>query len=109
MKINKLLFWLSFSGGLIMIGIGLLLQCLGTSSTQFTYSKFGIGTTTFSGGQSVILGMITLLFSAWNYRNWKTEIKERERRIMEENAPPEKRVKKNRFFRRLQKQNNSNL
>lgn len=108
MRINKLLFWISFTGGLLMIGIGLLLQFLGASSVQFTYSKFGVGSTTFGGFHSIFLGSVMLLMSAWNYRNWKVEARERERRIIEENAPPEKRVKKNRFFRRLQKQNERN-
>ena len=108
MRINKLLFWISFTGGLIMIVIGLLLQLLGSSSDQPTYSKLGVGSTTFGGFHSIFLGVVMLLMSSWNYRSWKIEVKERERRIIEENAPPEKRVKKNRFFRRLQKQNERN-
>jgi hypothetical membrane protein len=108
MRINKLLFWISFIGGILMICIGIVLQPSGYSSTEPTFSKLGAGSTTFSGTQSIILGVIILLMSAWNYRSWKTEAKERERRIIEENAPPEKRVKKNRFFRRLQKQNERN-
>lgn len=107
MRINKLLFWVSFTGGLLMIVIGLLLQPFG-SFDQSNYSKFGVGSTTFGGFHSIFLGVVMLLMSIWNYRSWKIVVKERERRIIEENVPPEKRIKKNRFFRRLQKQNERN-
>lgn len=104
MRINRILFLLSFFGGLLCLFIGIFLQFIGQSSIEYTYTKnYGVETTTFGGLQTILTGILLFLMSIWNYRNWKTEEKIRKNRIIEENTPPEKKVKNNRFFRRLQK------
>jgi cbb3-type cytochrome oxidase subunit 3 len=96
MRSDKILFWVSFIGSLIILLVGIKLKISETVSTSFIFSKNGgVGQGQINGTSTIVLGILILLFSFWNYKTYKKSQIDRQRRLDEEKASIVKNHSKN--------------
>lgn len=65
MQHSKILFWLIFTGGLIVLSVGIFLQYTHQTSTGIYHHRFHntISTPTINGFVAICLGILILIFS----------------------------------------------